>query len=384
MEFLKAKLRDWYDWPDLPKGKLDTTFLKDVEEFPWVDDNRKVGIEVEVENITAGTPHNRNFWYIKEDGSLRNHGYEYISVPIKGREIEVGLHQLMRLSLPANADFSDRTSIHVHVNARDLTLEHILNIICLYLVFERLLYKFAGGHRYQNIFCVPIQETKLPIALGNFIVNENIQTLIKEWNKYSGMNLLPLKSQGTIEFRHMEGNRDIPRILNWINLLLSIFKFARDNSFRELHSMIKKLNSNSFYDDFAYAVFKKNAHLLMGNGRLQNAMEHGVSTVKAVSMPSPFLQNLFKIISNDSPLLRSMGIAKTAVIGNSGGIKIEQKELIFEPGQFINYGIAQPAAPQPWGAPLAQAQAAAGGFGGPDFWEAVADMEAARNRQGNP
>lgn len=308
MDFLAHTLKAEFKWPALRKGdwRRPESHLK-LPNVELVDNKRKIGIEVEVENIRHATEHDRGVWYTKEDGSLRNSGCEYITIPILGDDVLYAVDHLFQV-LPKNADFSDRTSIHVHVNMRDFTKEHLLNLVLLYIVFERLLYRFAGPARYRNIFCVPVQETKLPIALMNFITNGNVSSLIREWHKYSGMNLLPIKTQGTIEFRHMEGNRDTLRVLNWINLLLAMFKYAKEISFNELFNRINRLNNNSYYEEFVRVVFKDQAALLIISN-IKYFMEQGVSTVKEISLPSPFLINLMSGINNNSDLLLSLGIS---------------------------------------------------------------------------
>lgn len=320
MDFLLEALKDDFEWKSITRDKFTLPKEITLPDIELVDTKRRIGIEVEVENILTRTTHDRALWYTKEDGSLRNHGCEFITVPIKGDEIRYAVWQLME-ALPAKADFSERTSIHVHVNVRDFQKVHLLNLILLYIIFEKLLYRFAGPQRYRNIFCVPIQETKLSIAITNFLVNGDVHVLIKEWHKYSGMNLLPIAPQGTIEFRHMEGNRDVMRILRWINLLFSMIKYAREMEFEQLFTTVQRLNSNSYYENFALQVFKKSAQFVMPSSSIKYEMEHGVSTIKAISLPSPFLLSLVKNIHNDSVLLRSLGISDKAVI---------QKEPVFK------------------------------------------------------
>lgn len=314
MDFLASPLKGDFKWPALDTStvKLPSDTYKAKLNVDLVDMRRAIGIEVEVENIRKRFPYDPCIWFSKEDGSLRNNGWEYVTYPVIGTQIKYAIETLFE-GLPDTADFSDRTSIHIHVNVRDYTYENVLNVILLYTVFERLLYRYAGPQRYKNIFCIPIQETKLPIAIANFLVNKDFITLIREWQKYSGMNLLCIRNFGTIEYRHMEGNRDQYRILNWINLLLSIHKFAKEIKFIDLFDQIQKLNSNSYYELFLRTVFKDNFNLLY-MPILQQEMEYGVSTVKSISLPSAFLTQLFQDISNESPLLKSLGVSQTMAI----------------------------------------------------------------------
>ena len=81
----------------LPRLKVFDTELTTHEEkfpfkgeFPVVDKNTYLGIEVEVENVQ--TFHNISpYWRITEDGSLRNAGREFITPPIRAWRVEQAL-----------------------------------------------------------------------------------------------------------------------------------------------------------------------------------------------------------------------------------------------------------------------------------------------------
>jgi hypothetical protein len=254
------------------------------------------------------TPANE-FWAIKEDGSLRNGGAEYVTPPLKDQEIACAVPLLFDQMLPKTADFSARTSIHVHLNVRDWSMGDILKLMLVYAPFEKLLYKYAGAERYKNNFCVPIQETKLPIVLSNYLANGDFGGLLGGWAKYSGLNLLPIKVFGTVEYRHMRGHRDTDHLLTWINILQRMHIYARNEDFKTLLGGIQSLNTTSYYEQFLRDVFKKDADKLMTKN-LQKDMEYGVSLVKAIKPPSPFLINLLGNISNKSPLLKGLGISE--------------------------------------------------------------------------
>ena len=117
------------------------------------------GIEVEVENLNETRLAIEHSWQVGTDGSLRNTGREFILYPSKPKHIEEAINHLFN-QLPPKAHFSPRTSIHVHLNCRDLTLKQIYNIVILYQCFEDLIYDFAGKERKKSIFCVPIGNTQ--------------------------------------------------------------------------------------------------------------------------------------------------------------------------------------------------------------------------------
>ena len=312
MDFLKVPIKNEFKWGPLNKCQANPGDNVPFGEIKLVSTTKSVGIEVEVEQLQHYRDHNRQYWGMKEDGSLRNNGYEFVTSPVAGNQIKAAIHSLFVTDLPKDADFSERTSIHVHVNMRDALCNDLLNVLLLYLTFERLLYKFAGPDRYNNIFCVPVQETKLPIALANYMVHQSIRLLIGDWQKYSGLNLAPLRGFGTVEYRQMQGHRDPIYLLNWLNIIFRIHKYAKNNDFLQVFNHIKTLNSTSLYEEFVRQVFRDDAHLLLGPN-LKTDMENGVAVVKSITTPSPFLNELVEAITNESTLLKTLGISTTYV-----------------------------------------------------------------------
>lgn len=317
MDFLETPLKEFGRWHDLPKidcsweDYMRAIAVPSYKPHEMVRPRLKVGIEVEVEQVRDRLlPNVANaVWGVREDGSLRNGGVEFVSIPICDQQIPWSIHYLFDQYLPKQADFSDRTSIHVHVNVRSWSCGDVLNLMLLYIVFEKLLYRFAGPHRYKNIFCVPIQETKLPIVLSNYLANGAFDDLLMHWAKYSGLNLVPIKKMGTVEYRQMLGHRDSDYLLNWINILQQMHKAADTTNFKQLFNTIKTLNSTSYYEQFLVDTFKDQAkHLLKFD--LKREMEYGVSVVKAIQPPSAFLKRILGSISNKSALLQGLHLVE--------------------------------------------------------------------------
>lgn len=210
------------------------------------------GIEVEVENLLADRVASPSHsWRVENDGSLRNYGLEYISLPTKPEHIESAITYLFDDIIPTTAHFSPRTSIHVHLNCRDLTMMQIYNIVLTYQCFEDLLYDFAGKERKRSIFCVPIGNTDYynqlkPVCMANEIIG---------WSKYTGLNLGPLHEYGTIEFRHLRGTRDKSTIFTWLHLLYSLYNYAINLDTTVLEDRILEVSRTQNYMGFGYQVF---------------------------------------------------------------------------------------------------------------------------------
>lgn len=255
----------------------------------WCTTQGMVGIEIEVENITNPL-HPLAYWDIKADGSLRNNGVELVSVPLQIKQVQLALEHVYNVLTEHNKpDFSNRTSVHIHVNCRDLTQNQIYNFILLYALFEKHFYSLAGNKRMNSIFCVPLFRTNQLNVLDNVVYG-----LSPNWHKYCGINLLPLyqnqvtQGYGTIEFRHLYGTSNQREILEWINDILCLRKYACEISKDDLLKNIKEMNTTSSYISLYSQVFAKGRKVLSN----KKDFEECVSNIKRELFGNEYLNTV--------------------------------------------------------------------------------------------
>lgn len=262
-------------------------------QYPVVDKNTYLGIEVEVENVLRYN-HTSPYWRMIEDGSLRNQGREFLTPPIRAWRVERALSTLFNQEINKDVDFSERTSIHIHMNIRTLTVKQLEALVVTYLVFEKVLFNYVGNGRYNNIFCVPIVETEIGANLLGLIKNKNPSV---DWQKYTALNLLPIMEKGTIEFRHLNGTGNIKHIITWINLILSLKKFALQKTPDYIWSRIATLNTTSEYRLFGEEVFGEYIQLLW-NQDYNEAVSDCITYVKQFCITNPFADELLNLDNN--------------------------------------------------------------------------------------
>ena len=266
-----VNLKVFASWAEATKTDTDPR-------YQFKDPKGLYGIEVEVENVVH-IDHNIPlvFWRIEEDGSLRNNGKEFKTHAIPATMIEAALTQLYS-GLNKDVSFSKRTSIHVHQDVRAMTASQVLGILFLYLVLENTMFKYAGLTRRNNIYTVPLQETDLPYNFSK--TPEAVFTgLGHVWSKYSALNLLPLSSFGTLEYRHMPGHNNIPKTLVWIDMIGRLKIYSYRNPLESIVEQINALNTNSQYELFVRQVFGELAGYL-DLSDLKSDMERAVTMVK--------------------------------------------------------------------------------------------------------
>lgn len=247
-----------------------------IKNFP----NALYGVEIELENTR--NIRNRGAWIPKEDGSLRNNGMEYISYPWPYDWLVQELRSFYTINTITNDNVSERCSVHVHLNCQQLTIPQLQMLIRLYQVFERLLFEWVGADRNKSIFCVPLSET---IINHKSLSNNPAEflTTIKRWQKYTAFNLLPLLTQGTVEFRHMSGQGEPEKIIKWLAIIGCLYEFALKNTNEDLDKFLLQLNSSSQYEALVTKVFGEYAKLFDGFN-FQILMEDGVLNMKFMLM----------------------------------------------------------------------------------------------------
>ncbi len=314
----------------LPKTKLPTSKYEDS-----TLSDQLIGIEVEVEGIhNLVTP--LRYWELIDDGSLRNHGFEFRTpaFPLKFVATIIGeLYQELATSNPQH-DFSERTSIHVHFDFRQKTTEDIFKLYLLYAMCEPCLFEFSSPQRKQSTFCIPLKDSLRIDAFHNylnilkkdgFIGSGLIMSCLEDLcpGKYSALNLRNLANShqgnrdggaahtgcGSIEFRHLEGTADYKKVTQWVKLLNNLIESASELSMQEIEGYAQNLNTTSEYSLFLQRVFKRDWQAVIPQPYTIKFFSEGVSLAKTMLasnkqvvsidnyMPSPLIYALQKRIS---------------------------------------------------------------------------------------
>ncbi len=259
-------LAEKYDFPQLiVRKKFHSDWEKQkplIDPYPVVGPNDLFGIEVEVENMPNGVLVDK-YWDCKQDNSLRNHGMELVSIPLRGYQVEYALNVLVdAIYAHNNPIFSPRTSVHVHLNARDLTEDEVMCLVLLYCIFEKHFFHIAGTRRESSIFCVPLYKTQYLWPFSDLL-----QGPTTRWHKYSALNLGTLfgtdqlPKYGTIEFRHLYGTSNKKIILDWINNISLLKQAAKRTTYKELLQTVRDMNTTSSYIALYENTFKEYANL---------------------------------------------------------------------------------------------------------------------------
>lgn len=193
----------------------------------------------------------------EEDPSLRNSGTEIISNPLS-------LHDSLsffKITYNGAVEFVDReqahshrTSTHVHVNVLDLDINDVRNLLINYYLLEAGFFSLVDESRQNNIYCVPLSATNIlskmaAMSIGDMVAGDN-------WHKYTAFNMLPLRTQGTVEFRHLQGTSDVEVYKRWLTAIHN-WRFEAGSipsNLAEVFAMYKRVFDTSPTPDISEAL----------------------------------------------------------------------------------------------------------------------------------
>lgn len=221
-----AKISEMFDKPISSKRLEPDTF--------WIMPKDAVGLEFEYEGVSAYPPGAsfQSVYTVKEDGSLRDHGREFVfREPLFGKDLTDALATMDKTVKYHGYKVNYRTGLHVHLDVRDMEIEQLWTLLLVYAVVEPLLFaKFVGEDRYNNNFCVPWARTgesfKQIAKLNRQQTAKQLQAEFASIDRYAALNLQAVYKYGSIEFRHLENTLDFKRIESWINVIYALKRFA--------------------------------------------------------------------------------------------------------------------------------------------------------------
>lgn len=240
---------------------IGTSKIKDV--FGTGYTTPKIGIEVELERITGEWDDETEYWRMHEDGSLRNNGKEFVSVPLARTQIAKALQELDSVIADmgeGNASASYRCGIHIHYNVGHMQVGHLVDCLLGLTMLEPVLFAVFAPERSQSVFCVPwnrsMRWAQNMAGLGtergsDWAANDYFQSLLANASKYQSINILPVARYGTIEFRMFPSTTDVDLIGAYVKVVQNCMEVVGDVGAKAIMNALQ----NNDYDHIFNAVF---------------------------------------------------------------------------------------------------------------------------------
>lgn len=189
-----------------------------------------LGIELEYESCNMNFP-DMTLWRAESDGSLRNSGIEYISVPLPFGEVETALLEIEQIVKSTQAVSTERCGLHTHMNMRPYTVGQVWSFATMYALIEPTLYDTYAEGREDSIFGVPLwlnqpQVTALYrdiCALRNRREGHSVPgSHTAQTCKYSALNFSSMVTLGTVEMRQPYCSNDFNAIRSWTDFCMRL------------------------------------------------------------------------------------------------------------------------------------------------------------------
>jgi hypothetical protein len=173
-------------------------------------------------------------WKIVTDGSLTGMSghfpMEIVSPVLSGEDGAEQVRKVCKVLNDLGAKVNSGCGLHVHVDARDLSLFQLKNVCKMFAKYELALDSIQPGSRRHNGYC----GSNLARWGGNLdaafakIDAANSQTALSNLNgtRYVKLNLESLSLYGTVEFRLHSGTTDAKKINGWIGLVTGFVQRA--------------------------------------------------------------------------------------------------------------------------------------------------------------
>lgn len=202
-----------------------------------------VGIEVELEKYNNPTITGPTYWRLEHDGSLREGGVEFVlRQPLTGVDLEKAMDELNNSILKAKYEVNQRCSTHVHIDARNMTVEHLQAMVFVYCMVERMLYDVVAPDREDSFYCTPLYKS----SLHRKIFADALEKLeFRGCPRYSGINMQALRTYGSLEFRMHDGLRPDHNLTRWIKLLLKLKEGTQKYEGMPLVDILKRYSTDS-------------------------------------------------------------------------------------------------------------------------------------------
>lgn len=160
-------------------------------------------------------------WKIIRDGSC---GYEAVSPILEMKDLWQ-ISKICEALKKEGAMTDNRCGLHVHMDARDLTLRHLRSILAYWSATEESIFDpltTLDRRDNNNNFC------NSSIYTEEFIFSKaSIRELAESFpDRYRKLNIKSYLDHGTLEFRSFGGTLNDKEIINWVNLLQLFFEYC--------------------------------------------------------------------------------------------------------------------------------------------------------------
>lgn len=189
------------------------------------------GLEFEMEDVSGDRVPSLSRWTPHADASLVDGIELVLRMPMRGPDLVAALDEFYNSRIRARGGL--RTSTHVHIEGRDLTVDQLRSMIVLMYTIENDLYRYVGENRKWAGYSMSLAEMN-PQRLSSILSDNNRSALrtavgpARGTERYYGFNVSALTRHGSLEFRYFPGMPTRAETESYLDLIQAIKNTARE------------------------------------------------------------------------------------------------------------------------------------------------------------
>ncbi len=208
--------------------------------FSHVGSERRFGVEIETEHCeNYRTLHGQTEWGCVYECSTP--GREFISPILQGDE---GFQEIRTLCTVADKfgwSIDRSCGLHIHLDARDLSSDEILQVAYAYRKTYPLWKKFVDHRRGENSMCGSPQYSAADIRAA-----EHAEDFAESRDRFEFVNWRAYLAHGSIEVRIHQGSLNSREICNWIALHVRFVDAVKGLTFDEIDNVLGRITRTNW------------------------------------------------------------------------------------------------------------------------------------------
>lgn len=257
------------------------------------------GVEIECEG--ADLPSRIAEWTVHREGSLRGEANEYVTNgAVTIDRLNVCMDRLTEAMIANGShvnEGSHRASTHIHYNMQRRSTHDVVGAIIGLTLVEPILLRLCGPNRDGNLFCIPSYDCgDLPQYLYEtftYMRRTGRYYFRHARGKYASLNLDPITSFGTIEYRVFPCSIQKDKILQWAGWVDRISNLHVQEGVQDLAHRAFIFNANKQPREFLNSVFGAECIEPFSDYELYSALRVGVANAYECSkVYQEFLESL--------------------------------------------------------------------------------------------
>lgn len=187
------------------------------------------GVEIYHEGYNHQT---RPHFKIVSDASIRGEKpAEIVSPILKGKSGLESLKKVCDVLELTNAKVNKSCGLHIHLDAKNFTINQWRNLIINYARLEQIIDSFMAQSRRGNNNCFCRSLVLMPRLEATILHCNSVEEIARYFStRYMKINVEAYTRHKTCEFRQHQGTTDFKKISMWLSFLQKLVAYSKENS----------------------------------------------------------------------------------------------------------------------------------------------------------